>query len=146
MSSLRSFFSLQHFAVVGASLDRSKFGNKVLRSYIQNRLPVTPINKRQEIIEGIECFGSLDALTKYVSSKGINSHHIGVSIITPPGVSKTVIEEGIKLGIKQYFLQPGTVDEDLLNFMNDWKNIDPSLNFIQGCVLVELGFNDASES
>jgi uncharacterized protein len=38
------FISSPKFAVFGASIDRSKYGNKVLRFYQQHKLEVTPIN------------------------------------------------------------------------------------------------------
>lgn len=38
------FFASSRYAVVGASTDRAKFGNKVLRWYQAHGLPVSPIN------------------------------------------------------------------------------------------------------
>ena len=49
----QQFFSLPWKVVVGASSDRSKFGNKVLRCYQSHEHNVVPINKRQNVIEGI---------------------------------------------------------------------------------------------
>lgn len=49
----QQFFSLPWKVVVGASSDRSKFGNKVLRCYQSHGHNVVPINKRQSVIEGI---------------------------------------------------------------------------------------------
>ena len=37
---IRAFFAGRRFAVVGASRDRAKYGNKVLRAYQQNNLDV----------------------------------------------------------------------------------------------------------
>jgi hypothetical protein len=50
---MEQFFSLPLKAVVGASTDRMKFGNKVLRCYIDKKQLAVPINKRQATIEGI---------------------------------------------------------------------------------------------
>jgi predicted CoA-binding protein len=44
VSRAKKFFSLEHFAVVGASANQNKFGNKVLRCYKEKLLPVTAVN------------------------------------------------------------------------------------------------------
>ncbi len=41
---IEQFLGGKHFAVVGASQDRSKYGNKVLRVYQQNDRNVVPVN------------------------------------------------------------------------------------------------------
>jgi predicted CoA-binding protein len=92
----RLFLSSAHFAVVGASADRSKFGNKVLRWYMTHGLDVVPINpvsrsvmsccvqrlmeisKKLAQVEGLNTIGGLDDLPSPTSTS--------VSIITPPSV------------------------------------------------------------
>lgn len=39
-----------------------------------------------------------------------------MSIITPPKVTKKVLEEAKSLGIKSVWLQPGTYDDEILAF------------------------------
>lgn len=132
------FFSLRKFAVVGASTDQEKFGNKVLRCYAKNSYAVTPINKRSTIIEGMNCCSSLTEWVASTTSTDIAPAQLGVSIVTPPGVSKLVIEEGYLLGIRWFFLQPGTYDK----ITDEWLRSDavPDVNIVKGCVLVELGW------
>jgi predicted CoA-binding protein len=138
-----NFFDLQVFAVVGASNDRNKFGNKVLRSYLQNALNAVPINTRQTLIEGRKCVESLTALLcKTDLNLGFDPSQIGVSIITPPGVTKLIIEEGVSLGIKNYFLQPGTYDWETNVFIENIKLKNSDVNIHKGCVLIDLGFSD----
>ncbi|KAJ1901718.1 hypothetical protein LPJ66_000567 [Kickxella alabastrina] len=103
-----AFFSLSRaFAVVGASADRTKFGNKVLRWYINNGLSVTPINPKASEIEGIKCEPSLTALLAASSDLG-SLENVSVSVITPPTVSESVIEEAAGLGVKRMWFQPGS--------------------------------------
>ena len=64
---------------------------------------------------------------------------VGVSIITPPAVSQSVLEEGYKLGIRNFFLQPGTYNEQVDEYIQ--REMKSALS-IKGCVLVELGFSD----
>lgn len=85
-------------------------------------------------------------MTKLVSIvnekySNIPINNIGISIITPPGVTKLIIDEGIQLGYRNFFLQPGTVDKIVQNYIkNDIKTKFNDVNIIQGCVLVDLNY------
>ncbi|KAI9502410.1 hypothetical protein GGI25_004696 [Coemansia spiralis] len=94
-----TFFVAKRFAVVGASLDRTKYGNKVLRWYLDHNLPVTPVNPKAEMIEGQQCVRSLAEL---------NDPGVSVSVITPPQVSEQILKEAVRLGIKHIWFQPGS--------------------------------------
>ena len=73
----------------------------------------------------------------------VNMNNVGVSIITPPGVTKLIIEEGCSLGIKHFYLQPGTYDSDTDEYINMKKNDSGfDLNIVKSCVLIDLGFNE----
>jgi len=85
-------------AVVGASRNRSKYGNKVLRVYQQTGREVYPVNPTGGEIEGLTAYTSLDAVPTPVH---------GVSIITPPQVTEKVVETAARLGIRHVWMQPG---------------------------------------
>ena len=78
-------------AVVGASRAREKFGNKILRCYLDNNYKVVPVNKRTIEIEGVPCETNLSTVVEKCLS-GVygdemrDAKLIGVSIITPPGI------------------------------------------------------------
>ncbi|MEK6248646.1 MAG: CoA-binding protein [Planctomycetales bacterium] len=118
-------------AVVGASLDRSKYGNKVLRVYMQNDLAVLPVNPRAAEVEGLAAYADLTSLPAPVH---------GISIITPPGVTETVIEEAGKLGIKNVWMQPGAESEPAVARAEQF-----GMNVIAGgpCLLVVLKYHEA---
>ncbi|KAJ2516414.1 hypothetical protein GGI11_003460 [Coemansia sp. RSA 2049] len=109
------FFSSKAFAVVGASADRAKYGNRVLRWYIDNKLPVTPINARAEgEIEGLASVKALGDLQKAQQEQGGDAPlSVSVSVITPPQVSQRVVEEAAALGIRHMWFQPGSEPEAL---------------------------------
>ncbi|KAG0064119.1 hypothetical protein BGZ89_009363 [Linnemannia elongata] len=112
---IREFFSSaeQKFAVVGASTNRSKFGNKVLRWYQENGYPsVTPVNPKEPIIESLACVPSLSSLP------GPHTDY-HVSIITPPTVTKSILEEAHKNGIRRVWLQPGVESDAALEFAKE---------------------------
>ena len=95
---INDFLAGDRFAVVGASTDRTKYGNRVLRAYQQAGRTVFPVNPRGGEIEGLTAYPDLAALPEPVD---------GVSIITPPDVTTTVVEAALQLGIRHLWMQPG---------------------------------------
>lgn len=117
-------------AVVGASADRTKYGNKVLRVFLQRGRPVYPINPRAGQIEGLEAFPSLAALP---------TRPHGLSIVTPPAVSEQVVEEAARLGIRHLWMQPGAESDQAVA-----RAAELGLQLIAGgpCILVVLGYRE----
>jgi predicted CoA-binding protein len=92
------FLAGRAFAVVGASNDRSKFGNRVLRAYLAHGRRAFPVNPRETVIEGLASVPDLASLREPVH---------GVSIITPPHVSERVVDEALARGLTRLWFQPG---------------------------------------
>jgi predicted CoA-binding protein len=90
------------YAVVGASSDRAKYGNKVLRAYLRRGLDVHPVNPRTGEIEGRRAFKDLASLPAKVR---------GISVITPPRVTEAVVEEAARAGVEFVWMQPGAESE-----------------------------------
>ncbi len=115
-------------AVVGASQDRRKFGNKVLRTYLQCGMPVYAVNPNRAPIERTITVATLAELP-------VSVH--GISIITPPSVTEQIVDEAIAAGIGHLWMQPGAESASAIR-----RAEDASLSVIAGgpCLLVELGF------
>ncbi|KAG2236456.1 CoA-binding protein [Thamnidium elegans] len=124
----KNFITTPYFAVVGASIAREKFGNRVLRWFQSNGLDVTPVNPKEEIIETIATVKSIDELP--------NPAKTALSIITPPKITLKVLENAKNIGIKNIWIQPGAEDEAVIQFVNNNKS---SLSVIFGgpCILVD---------
>jgi predicted CoA-binding protein len=137
-----SFFSPSShkvFAVVGASAERSKFGNKVLRAYKHRDFACVPVNKKVPAIEGLACMESLTAIQQALPLHGATSMaEVGVSVVTPPAVTSAVIQEGFALGCRQFLLQPGTYDETVDATCAALEDV----HIIKSCVLVDLDVFD----
>ena len=86
------------FAVVGASNDRSKYGNRVLRYYQRIGLEVIPINPKANVIEGLSAVDRLSSLDHLPHA---------ISIITPPDVTEQIVREAVSLNIQHIWMQPG---------------------------------------
>ena len=127
---IEQFLTSASFGVVGASTNRDKFGNKVVRVYQQNNHNVIPVNPRATEIEGLACVASVSDLPDNVKS---------ISVITPPKITEQVVADAITKGIKNIWMQPGAESTSAVD--NGLKN---GLNVIADgtCVLVVLGFQD----
>jgi predicted CoA-binding protein len=95
---IQQFLGGKRFAVVGASTDRSKYGNKVLRAYLQNNREAVPVNPGAEEVEGLPAYRDLTSVPGDVD---------GVSIITPPVVTEKVVQQAVDRGVKNIWMQPG---------------------------------------
>jgi len=127
---IEKFLAAEHFAVVGASAKPHKYGNKVLRCYLQNGLKAIPVNPVEPIIEGRDCVASVAQLPPEVKS---------ISVITPPEATRTVVEMAITGGIENIWMQPGAEDAEAIR-----KAEQAGLNVIAdgSCVLVVLGYHE----
>ncbi len=128
---IRSFLEQGPWAVVGASTDRRKYGNKVLRCYLQKgKVPVHPVNPRDGVIEGLTAYRSLSELPWPARA---------ISIITPPAVTETIVEEAARCGIRHLWLQPGAESPRALELAER-----AGLEVIAGgpCLLVALGYRE----
>ena len=132
------FFNLHKlFAVVGASTDRGKFGNKVLRCYLKRDYPCVPINGRAPEIEGLKTHTTLTSLQASLVAP-MAMKDVGISIVTGPAVTNGIILEAYELGARSFFLQPGTYD----SAVDDTCRSLPDIEVIKSCVLVDLDCHD----
>ena len=118
------------FAVVGASTDREKYGNKVLRCYLQNDLVAYPINRKATEVEGQQAYADLSELPEKVEN---------ISIITPTPITEKVVEEAATLGAKRLWMQPGAESDYAIQ-----KAEKLGMEVIANgpCLLVVLSFKD----
>lgn len=127
---IRQFLASTSFGVVGASANRQKFGNKVLRCYQQNGRNVIPVNPVESVVEGIACVASISDLPPEVES---------ISMITPPPVTAKLVPLAIEKGIKNIWMQPGAEHPDAVALCRE-----QGVNVIAdgSCILVVMGYHD----
>jgi predicted CoA-binding protein len=127
---INAFLAQPGFAVAGASTNREKYGNKVVRVYQQNDKPVYPINPRAKEIEG--------ALA-YPDVASVPGGSIGLSIVTPPKITVQVVREALKRGIRHIWMQPGAEHEQAIS---EAEAAGASVIHGGPCVLVALGYTE----
>ena len=129
-TSIIDFLGGAPHAVVGASSDRSKVGNRVLRAFLQAGREVYPVNPRTKDIEGLKCYPDLASLPTPVH---------GVSVITPPQIAESIVEEAAAQGVKNIWFQPGAESEEAVSRARGY-----GMNVISGgpCILVVLGYSE----
>jgi predicted CoA-binding protein len=125
-----TFLAAEAFAVVGASRDRSKYGNKVLRCYQQHGREVYPINPTAAEVEGLKAYPSLAALPVKVKA---------ISVITPPTATEAVVKQAAAAGVTHIWMQPGAESKDAIRAAEAL-----GLSVIAGgpCLLVVMGYRE----
>lgn len=128
---IAEFLAGSLYAVVGASRDRRKYGNKVLRAYLQQGRRVVPVNPNADVIEGLKAYSALGALPEVP---------FGISVITPPDVTQKVISQAADLGVDYVWLQPGAENERVIQRA---EQLGLKLIHSGPCLLVVLGFRES---
>lgn len=112
-------------AVIGASSNRYKFGNKALRAFARQGFTVLAINPNETEVEGYRTYasvldvpGAIDMATVYV----------------PPDVGLRVIEELARKGVGEVWLNPGADGDDVVE-----RARALGLNTIQACSIMAIG-------
>ncbi len=112
-------------AIVGASTDRSKYGNKAVRAFKQGGWTVYPVNPSADEVEGMRSYASIADVPEPVYR---------VSMYVPPKVGRLMLADIAKKSPQEFFLNPGTEDEELLKEARA-LGLDP----IQACSIVNIG-------
>jgi len=112
-------------AVIGASSNRNKFGNRALRAYERQGYTVLAINPNEREVEGHRTYasvldvpGPIDMATVYV----------------PPEIGVRVMEELAQKKIPEVWLNPGADEEAVVA-----RARELGLNTIQACSIMAIG-------
>lgn len=114
-------------AVIGASNDRRKFGNRAVRAFLRQGYTVVPINLHEEEVEGLKAYrsvvdvpGPIDMATLYV----------------PPEIGETILDEIARKHIPEIWLNPGAESDELVARARSLQ-----LRPIIACSIVGIGEN-----
>jgi predicted CoA-binding protein len=114
-------------AIIGASADRSKFGNKAVRAFQARGYRVYPVNPRATEVEGLPAYPSISAVPVRPDM---------VSVYLPPTMLLIVLAEIAAKGCDELWLNPGTESPEVLA---EAERL--GLNVIQACSIVGVGLS-----
>src|SRR5262245_42361441 len=114
-------------AILGASADRSKFGNKAVRAFLARGYDVYPVTPKGGDVEGLSCFKSLAEIPAEVKLDWI-------SVYLPPAVGLKSLPEIVARGCGELWLNPGSESDELVEAAER-----QGLNVVQACSIVAIG-------
>ena len=114
-------------AVIGASRNRMKFGNRAVRAFRQQGYSVIPINPHEREVEGIATYRSVLDVPGAIDM---------ASFYVPAEIGEHVIDEVARKGIAEVWLNPGS-ESDALIARARALGIKP----IVACSIVAIGSN-----
>lgn len=112
-------------AIVGASTDRSKFGNKAVRAYVEIGYDVYPVNPKEDMIEGLRVYRSVLEIPVKLDM---------VSLYVPPAVGMKLLNDVAKKGCTELWLNPGSESDELIERATELR-----LNTVCACSIVAVG-------
>ena len=113
-------------AIIGASADRMKYGNKSVRAHLRQGYIVYPINPKGGEIEGLTAYERLSDVPVAKLDR--------VSLYVPPHVGLSLLAEIAAKGCDELFLNPGSESDELVARAQS-LGLDP----IVACSIVDLG-------
>lgn len=114
-------------AIIGASNDRTKFGNKAVRAYQLEGYTVYPVNLKDAVVEG---------LPAYKSIRDVPARPDIVSVYLPPIAVFKALHDIAARGCDELWLNPGTESDEVLE-----EAARLNLNVVQACSIVGLGIS-----
>ncbi len=107
---IKEFMAQKSFAVIGATDNPEKYGNKIFKNLTRRGYEVYPVNPNLKEIEGVKCYPSLADIPVKVDV---------VDFVVPPPVTEATLKECKKLGLDHIWLQPGSESDAAIAFCQD---------------------------
>ena len=114
-------------AVVGASSNRNKFGNRAVRAFLHQGYTVVPINPHETEVEGLKAYASVLDFPGTIDM---------ASIYVPPEIGEQLIGEIAQKGIAEVWLNPGAESDELIA-----RATALDIRPIVACSIVAIGEN-----
>jgi hypothetical protein len=116
---------MKSVAIIGASNDRGKFGNKAVRAFQQQGYTVYPVNPNEAQIEGIPAYKSI---------RDVPGRPQMISVYVPPPVLVKLLADIAAKGCDELWLNPGTESDEALAEAQKL-----GLTVVQACSIVGVG-------
>lgn len=116
---------MKTIAIIGASSNRQKYGNKAVRAFLQQGYEVFPVNPNEPEIEDLAAFKSI---------RDVPVRPQMISVYVPPPVLLKLLPDIAARGCDELWLNPGTESDEVLAEAERLR-----LNVIQACSIVGVG-------
>src|SRR4029453_12862809 len=117
-------------AVIGASSDRRKFGNRAFRAFRDEGYKAIPINPNEASVEGISTYPSVMDVPERIDM---------ATVYVPPDIGITLLEGFERKQIAEIWINPGAERHALIA-----QARRPNLNVIEACSIIGIGRNPYS--
>lgn len=112
-------------AILGASADRTKYGNKAVRAHLAQGYEVFPVNPKGGEIEGLKVYTRLAEIPVPLDR---------ISVYLPPRITLEVLPEIVAKGCRELWLNPGSDSPEVLARARE-LGLEP----ISACGIVGVG-------
>ena len=112
-------------AVIGASSNRAKYGNKALRAFARQGYRVIPINPHETEIEGHKAYASVLDVPDQIEM---------ATVYVPGAVGLKIMDDLARKGVAEVWLNPGADDPAVLQ-----RAKVLGLNTIVACSITGVG-------
>ena len=116
--------SLKRITLVGATKNREKFGNIILRDLTKKGYEVIPVSSKYDEVEGIKTVNTIENLPKDIDL---------IVFVVPPKIGIGVTKEAINSEFKNLWYQPGVYSAEMEKFLSE-NNIKAIHDI---CIMVE---------
>jgi predicted CoA-binding protein len=116
---------MKSVAIIGASSDRNKYGNKAVRAFLQQGYNVYPVNLNEKEIEGLQTYASIREVPERPDM---------VSVYVPPKIVLGILPEIAAKGCDELWINPGAESDEVVA---EAERL--GLNVIQACSIVGVG-------
>jgi hypothetical protein len=104
---IQEFMAQKIFAVIGASDNPDKYGNRIVKNLKSRGYKIYPVNPRLEKVEGLKCYPSVASIPEKVDV---------VDFVVPPAATEATLKECVSLGLRRIWLQPGSESQAAIDF------------------------------
>ena len=111
-------------ALIGASNDKNKYGNKILLDLVSKGHNVVPVNPKETIIAGLKSYNNVSELSENPSI---------INFVVPPNIGFELTKNLVQSDYDNFWYQPGAESEEISSYLesNNKSYIDDK------CIMVE---------
>ncbi len=117
-------------AIIGASTDKTKWGNKAVRAYHTMGHTVFPIHSKERLVENIEAYKSVLKIPYKLDR---------VCLYVPAEIGLKLVNQIRNVGVKEVYVNPGAESNELIEALKK-AGIKP----IQECAIRAIGVDPST--